>query len=332
MHPRRVESAGVRFFVPAEGQPHFTTVTTCSRWFEHLGFRFEVHANSGDTFAFASQVLGPAVEAGEAPDFTLNLIVINEESPEGRRRIYSHLHAGQFVIHVAPSSAVAVPETRSVTAYLNPQDLQTPFIAGRCLVERAVQHLTLLDRRRYALHAAAVALDDRALALLGESGTGKSTLAYTAARNGFAYLSDDLLSRPIGEGSGRIYGNSNLLYLERDAVERFPELPPPTGRIPELRVHMPDLQPTPALVREATLAGFVVLKRDTKPELRPLAAQTVIDLVRDDVTYQRAVDDPIVADIMRDLTELLTKAPAWELTVGPDPDAAVPLLRSCLAN
>lgn len=50
------------------------------------------------------------------------------------------------------------------------------------------------------LHASAIAVDDRAIALMGESGAGKSTTAAAFAQLGFAVLSDDVAV--LGESGG----------------------------------------------------------------------------------------------------------------------------------
>ena len=44
------------------------------------------------------------------------------------------------------------------------------------------------------LHASAVAIDDRAIALLGLPGSGKSTMAAAFARFGFPVLADDVVA------------------------------------------------------------------------------------------------------------------------------------------
>jgi hypothetical protein len=46
---------------------------------------------------------------------------------------------------------------------------------------------------RYVLHAAAVAHNDAALLFLGDSGMGKTTIAVQLARDGLAYMGDDLI-------------------------------------------------------------------------------------------------------------------------------------------
>jgi len=68
---------------------------------------------------------------------------------------------------------------------------------------RALHHqqvLPLLDSLRGppAYHGAAVAIGDRAVAFLGPSGQGKSTLTAAFARRGFPFLSDDCLRVQAG--------------------------------------------------------------------------------------------------------------------------------------
>jgi hypothetical protein len=74
----------------------------------------------------------------------------------------------------------------------------TSGIAGGCrrLLFHLDKDLTIaLQLQRadlFFLHAAVVALDDRAVVLSAPSGTGKSTLALALLENGFDYLSDEL--------------------------------------------------------------------------------------------------------------------------------------------
>jgi hypothetical protein len=69
------------------------------------------------------------------------------------------------------------------------------------LWENQVQPLALAHQGHFVLHASAVALDgERAIAFLGPSGRGKSTLAAAFALRGCPYLTDDVLQvRQHGE-------------------------------------------------------------------------------------------------------------------------------------
>lgn len=87
----------------------------------------------------------------------------------------------------------------------------------------------LLRRRGVTgLHASAVAIDGRAVALVGPAGTGKSTTAAAFAREGWPVLSDDFV--PLAEEEGRILArpafplirlwseSARLLYGSPDAL------------------------------------------------------------------------------------------------------------------
>jgi hypothetical protein len=69
------------------------------------------------------------------------------------------------------------------------------FVAGPALA------VALHQRGGLVLHATAVAIGDRALAILGEKGAGKSTLAAALTRRGHRLLSDDVVV--IAERDGR---------------------------------------------------------------------------------------------------------------------------------
>jgi hypothetical protein len=64
------------------------------------------------------------------------------------------------------------------------------------LVMGFVLHL----RGQVCLHASAVAIEGRAIALMGPAGAGKSTTAAAFARQGFAVLSDDIVTLSAGAG------------------------------------------------------------------------------------------------------------------------------------
>lgn len=87
----------------------------------------------------------------------------------------------------------------------------------------------LLRRRGVTgLHASAVAIDGRAVAMAGPAGAGKSTTAAAFARQGFAVLSDDFVPLELHDGGVlarpsypiiRLWGESaRLLYGSEEAL------------------------------------------------------------------------------------------------------------------
>jgi hypothetical protein len=85
--------------------------------------------------------------------------------------------------------------------------------------------LTLLDALYLTpLHAACVEIEGQGLLLCGESGAGKSSLAFACARKGWKYLSDDS-SAIVRKRKGRVVvGNPHQMRFRESAIELFPEL------------------------------------------------------------------------------------------------------------
>jgi hypothetical protein len=80
----------------------------------------------------------------------------------------------------------------------------------------------------FFLHAAVVALDDRAVVLSAPSGTGKSTLALALLENGFDYLSDELAPidvqrltvHPFPHALPQVSAACTVLPADRGAADR----------------------------------------------------------------------------------------------------------------
>lgn len=85
---------------------------------------------------------------------------------------------------------VGDPAFARVAVHLHPgadEGLLPVLIAGALLAMHLMLH------NRLVLHASAVQVDDRAVAFVGKSGMGKSTLATALSLEGYPLLSDDLL-------------------------------------------------------------------------------------------------------------------------------------------
>lgn len=84
------------------------------------------------------------------------------------------------------------------------------------------------------VHGASVSLDGRGVILCGDSGAGKSSLAFACARAGWTYVTDDatyILNDPSGGETNRqemagieVMGNCHQVRFRPSAAELFPEL------------------------------------------------------------------------------------------------------------
>ncbi len=106
--------------------------------------------------------------------------------------------------------------------------LESAAVADRpwlryCFLE-AVTYLLLTQLYLTPLHAACVALEGRGVLLLGESGAGKSCLAYACACRGWTYLADDASSLVRGHAGRMVLGRPHQIRFRDSAPALFPEL------------------------------------------------------------------------------------------------------------
>jgi hypothetical protein len=182
--------------------------------------------------------------------------------------------------------------------------------------------LTRLDRM--PLGAACITRGDTALLLAGSTGSGRSTLAYAAARAGYGVLSEDRVAVQL-DPRLRLWGTPGWLYLPLDAADHFEEL---ADREPDLLVNGTpriairsdslDALPAVPVAQRAAVCVLAPAKEDTPP------LETL-----DGTALQEAMIaglDPsadLFADTIGDSIAVLAGHGGWRLRTGPDPLAAL---------
>lgn len=188
--------------------------------------------------------------------------------------------------------------------------------------------LTRLDRQPF--HAAALVHDHTAVLLAGPSGTGKSTLAWAAARTGrYALLAEDVVY--VQSSTPRLWGLPGFLHLPPSARSHFPEL---SAVEPVLRANgkwklaidafeagILAARPYAEDARIVTLA-----RHDGAPQLQALSADQLAHTLF--AHHEQGFD--VFAETIADAMKPFTRAGGWRLTLGPDPGAALPLLDALL--
>ncbi len=91
-----------------------------------------------------------------------------------------------------------------------------------CFVE-AMAYCLLEGRHALSLHAACVALEGHGMLLAGDSGAGKTSLAYACARRGWTYISDDATVVPLRGRRRMVLGDPVRFRFRSTAGELFPE-------------------------------------------------------------------------------------------------------------
>jgi hypothetical protein len=187
---------------------------------------------------------------------------------------------------------------------------------------------------RYSIpiHAACVSFDDKGVLLCGESGAGKSSLAYACARAGWTYTSDDG-SFLLHEFRPQIVGNCYQLRFRTTAQKIFPELygyeitPRAAGK-PSIEVptkHFPNIRCS--LTAYPELLIFLNRIHGGSTSLLPVStmrARSFITQHQFGPTRMRALQHQTV-------DRLLAKTPVMELTYSKF-DEAIQLLEEHLGR
>ncbi|HVJ09511.1 MAG TPA: hypothetical protein VM554_14120 [Acidisarcina sp.] len=146
----------------------------------------------------------------------------------------------------------------------------------------AAGYSMIASLRAAPLHAACVSLEGRGVLLCGDSGAGKSSLAFACVRAGWTYTSDDATYVPLNRDDRIVVGNSHQIRFRVTAAELFPEIegrtvtPRAVGK-PSIEVPMVEL-PALATADSASVEYIVFLnRRDVgSPKLLPLAKERLL--------------------------------------------------------
>ena len=176
---------------------------------------------------------------------------------------------------------------------------------------------TLLDAKHVvAVHAACVAKNGNGFLLFGDSGAGKSSLAYACARRGWTYVSDDCTFMPR-RTSGRVgAGNPRTFRFRPAASSLFPEIEGPVllrnGK-PTIEIKSAAL-PSIKTATRCRVDQIVFLNRstpeDSVPTLRPVSRSESWRRVSEQNAWAEELD---IQQERQDTLETLLDAHAFEL-------------------
>ena len=194
-----------------------------------LGFPVQVVTNSTHIIAAAEQSWRMFRPQFQRPPLIIELGVTDDDEtsdlpPAPICRVREHLltntaDARNFVVCDLQRGYAFGWVTRTVA--------ESPLYLRYHLLEAsALAMLHVL--RGAALHAACVAPFGHGMLLCGDSGAGKSSLAFAGARAGWTYISDDAAYLPLHLDDRTVVGNSHKIRFRDSGVQLFPEL---EGRI-----------------------------------------------------------------------------------------------------
>jgi hypothetical protein len=203
-----------------------------TRTYFPMGFPVRITTNSEEVIRAAEEVWGCCEELfGGAPlelRFAIDGDSTAERPPAGILRGNENLLA---IVHSADNFAMADLSRGSSFSWLTPAMVSEHGYFRYHFLE-ALTYVMLGALYLTPIHAACVALNGSGVLLCGDSGAGKTSLAYTCARRGWTYVADDAshLLRPGAEL--RILGRPHEIRFRSTAAQLFPELAvyPPVKR------------------------------------------------------------------------------------------------------
>ncbi|MCL4403003.1 MAG: aldolase, partial [Acidobacteria bacterium] len=186
-----------------------------------LGFPLSVRSNCAAVLESVRSSWGDVPPAYSKPLLELHVVV----EPGGMPPPPVFRAQRNLMIIAADPHNFAVCDRRGNFAFVNLRSgafADPEFVRGQFL-EAAVFHL-LTQSCVTPVHAACVESGGRGILLCGDSGAGKSCLAYTCARAGFTYISDNesWLLRP--EECAVVAGDPRRIRFRDTAAELFGEL------------------------------------------------------------------------------------------------------------
>jgi len=190
--------------------------------------------------------------------------------------------------------------------------------------------LALSKQGRIVFHASAVETEDGAIAFLGESGRGKSTLAASFAAGGQRFLTDDALLLDPTEGGYLVQPSHPSIRLWDDSQEALlagdAQLAPPVQYTPKARILSGDTLPfcnAARRLRRVYFLGDGNAEELTIQRMRP--SEAMIGLVRNSFLLDIEAQEMLSAHF--DLLAEMVALPIYYHLDYPRSFAALPSIR-----
>jgi hypothetical protein len=143
------------------------------------------------------------------------------------------------------------------------------FLDGLCYTMLTHLYVT-------SIHASSVARNGRGILLCGDSGMGKSSLAFGCMRSGWTFISDDAVFLVRGNGGRTCLGRPHHIRLRPAAEELFPEVrgvPAITSPNGKATVEVSTHGANTATHCEVAFVVLLDRRPDTTPQLEPVSPE-----------------------------------------------------------
>jgi hypothetical protein len=294
--------------------------------FYPMGYAVELSTNSAKALEVASKLWRRYPALSSASPVRIRVICGDTDTPSfrepsqprGQGNLLSIMHGPQdyAVADLTSGFAFACLSRLSIS---QPSYFRYYFLEPLTYVLQAARHFAFV-------HASCVTLNGRGILLCGESGSGKTCLAYNCAKRGWNFVSGDAVHVVRGRDDNMVIGRPYEIRFRETARELFPELDSvvpelrPNGKV-DLEVDTSDLGISLAL--HGTAHNIVFLERANVTGIERYDRDDVIERLEETICFG---DDRSRLEQRASLA-LLSRLPLWRLQYS-DPAGAESLLRS----
>jgi hypothetical protein len=159
--------------------------------FVYTAYNLCIHSQIPFSELVSSEAIPEGIEKLKLPDVVISLRQISDleaESANGENRFFGIIEDGTVCRFLVEFGQQIVVEPAPGIE----EDILHPFILGPIFA------ILLRQRGLLVLHASCVVIDHAAVAFLGYSGWGKSTLANAFYNQGYSLLTDDVMAIKVG--------------------------------------------------------------------------------------------------------------------------------------
>ena len=191
-----------------------------------LGYPVRVLSNSPEVLAAAEQSWNPFHPVFHREPLEVLLDVKPDAgSDHTLPPAPTHMLKGSLALEVADVNNYIIADLKKGRAF--GRVTETTARSSKYLRYHFLEAATfcmLAALRVAGIHAACVRVRGKGVLLCGDSGDGKSTLAFAGARTGWTYVTDDASYIPLDRGDRLVVGNCNQVRFRPSAAALFPEL------------------------------------------------------------------------------------------------------------
>lgn len=194
--------------------------------FHPLGFELEIETNDERILRCACHSYGVferSRSGAEPMRFRLLRDPASAEAPPWPPASYRAWGDLFGVVCGTGNFLVADLERRTAAGFFSPAMLEDAEFFRWTFLD-CVTYMVLGRHHVSPVHAACVVRDGFGICLCGPAGAGKTSLAYSLAKSGYALLADDVVYVLRGAGGPQLCGNPSRLHFPVSARGLFPEL------------------------------------------------------------------------------------------------------------